>query len=752
MPISNGVSRHLNPLSAWVGRLTVSLRLLLGIVVPLVALVASLAIFYVVRGSVEAANDAGGQTVSRLLDAKEVRDSLSALQLSMNMFVGHPDGPAETALKDAVTKSGALSAASLADAGVSSDAVKTTLDAVAQVVTKRKSLGIDQTSGAAGDLAKAVAALRDYVTNQMDTSDQLAPAITQNYYDMVIASSAFQAGDDTAAARVDALAGKTLSAVQASFFTPDAKTAMSTLIGKFKAAFQALTGARHDLDKSLADTNAQFSPLLSALDARVAAANAEVSDTATKMRGALEFSTKVMTVVIGGSILLCIVVCWFLSRSISSQLNRLVRGMELIAEGDTGIVVDQVGGQGEVARMTRAVEVFRENMGKVRTLTQSERDASDGRRKERAAMMQELRRSFGEVIGAAAAGDFSRRADAGFADEELNSLATAINGLMETVERGLAETGAVLAALADAQLTMRVEGDYSGSFAKLKADTNAVADKLTDIVGRLQHTSSALKFATSELLSGANDLSDRTTREAATIDKVSGAVGLLSTTVRQNVESAKGASAMVGDASRIAREGGSVMTQATAAMELITTSSSKISNVVNLIDDIAFQTNLLALNASVEAARAGDVGKGFAVVAVEVRRLAQSAAEASTEIKQLINQSTADVADGARLVSDAADKLAAVLEAVQKSDLAFEGIARASSEQSNSIAQVNSDMRALEELTQHNAALVEETNAAIEQTQAQASDLDDLVNTFVLGGASAKPSRNAVPSGTLRAG
>ena len=721
-----------------------SLRLLLGIVVPLVALVASLAIFYIVRGSVEAANDAGQQTVSRLLGAKEVRDNLSAVQLSVNMFVGRPDGPTEQTLTEATEKSGSLGTANLAAAGVSPDAVKATLDAVAQVVTKRKGLGVDQASGTTGDLAKSVAALRDYVTNQMDTSDTLAPAITQNYYDMVIASSAFQAGDDSAAARVDTLATKTLSAVQASFFTPDSKTAMTGLIGKFKAAFQALTTARHDLDKSLADTNAKFLPLISALDARVAAANGEVGDTAAKMRGALEFSTQAMTLVIGGSIILCIVVCWFLSRSISSQLNRLVRGMELIAEGDTEVTIDRIGGTGEVARMSRAVEVFRENTLKVRSLTQNERDASDGRRKERATMMQELRRSFGEVIGAAAAGDFSRRAEASFADAELNALAISINGLMETVERGLAETGEVLAALAEAQLTRRVEGDYSGSFAKLKADTNAVADKLADIVGRLKQTSSALKFATSELLSGTNDLSDRTTKEAATIDKVSGAVDLLSTTVRLNVESAREASAMVGDASRIAREGGSVMTRANTAMELITVSSAKISSVISLIDDIAFQTNLLALNASVEAARAGDVGKGFAVVAVEVRRLAQSAAEASTEIKQLINQSTVDVADGARLVADAAAKLSAVLEAVQKSDNAFEGIARASREQSSSIAQVNADMQALEALTQHNAALVEQTNAAIEQTQAQASDLDDLVNTFVIG--EARPAPAATPA------
>jgi methyl-accepting chemotaxis protein len=168
-------------------------------------------------------------------------------------------------------------------------------------------------------------------------------------------------------------------------------------------------------------------------------------------------------------------------------------------------------------------------------------------------------------------------------------------------------------------------------------------------------------------------------------------------------------------------------------MERITQSSGKISNIIGLIDDIAFQTNLLALNASVDAARAGDAGKGFAVVAVEVRRLAQSAASASADVKVLIEQSAQEVAGGSKLVSDAAGKLVQMLSAVRDNHEALDAIARASREQASSIEEVTVAVRTMDEMTQHNAALVEETNAAIEQTEAQAVELDRVVDVFKLG-------------------
>jgi len=357
-------------------------------------------------------------------------------------------------------------------------------------------------------------------------------------------------------------------------------------------------------------------------------------------------------------------------------------------------------------------------------------NAAIDRLADRPALMRELQVAFGEVVDAAIAGDFSKRVHAQFPDPELNALAGSVNNLVATVERGLSETGEVLAALANTDLTQRMGGGYQGSFAKLKEDTNAVADKLCDVVAQLRTTSQALKTATEEILSGSDDLSERTTRQAATIQETSAAVEQIAGTVNENARKALEAANKTEAASQLANEGGQVMGLANEAMERITSSSSKISNIIGMIDDIAFQTNLLALNASVEAARAGDAGAGFAVVAVEVRRLAQSSAQASSEIKVLIEQSAAEVGSGSRLVAEATSKLGAILRSVQENSALVAGISVASREQSSSVQEVTTAIRLMDEMTQHNAALVEQINAAIEQTEGQAKELDQIVGVF----------------------
>jgi len=420
-------------------------------------------------------------------------------------------------------------------------------------------------------------------------------------------------------------------------------------------------------------------------------------------------------------------------RTIVNPVRSLTQTMSELADGKLDVDIANTDAKDEIGAMARAVEVFRQNAKRVAALS-AEEAAHNLAIVERADMMALLQAELAAVMKAASAGNFDQRVPTDFSDGELNSLAASVNGLVETVDRGLAETGTVLSAIANTDLTQRVTGEYQGAFGALKNNTNAVAEKLADIVAQLQDTSRSLKTATSEILAGANDLSERTTKQAATIEETSAAMETLADTVMKNAERAQQANGKAKDVTLSAEQSGEVMAKATGAMERITTSSAKISNIIGLIDDIAFQTNLLALNASVEAARAGDAGKGFAVVAVEVRRLAQSAASASADVKVLIEQSASEVRDGSRLVADAADRLNGMLEGVRASSMLMDGISRDSQEQSTGITEVSIAVRQMDEMTQHNAALVEEMNAAIEQTETQATELDTIVDIFKVTG------------------
>ncbi len=398
----------------------------------------------------------------------------------------------------------------------------------------------------------------------------------------------------------------------------------------------------------------------------------------------------------------------------------------------------------------KSAEAARE-ASKVRDLAQSSEAERATHDANYAAMVQRLENSFGEVVGKATEGDFSARVPADFGDLGLDNLAQKVNSLIDSMEHGVGETVTVLARIADTDLGARMSGDHAGAFARVQQDVNRVAERFQDIVTRLRTASQSLKSATSEMHTGSTDLANRTSEQAGTLQRTTGAIGDLTDTVGENARRAKQASTVAAEVSRAAEEGGAVMLQATAAMERITASSAKISNIIGLIDDIAFQTNLLALNASVEAARAGEAGKGFAVVAVEVRRLAQSAAEASSDIKRLIDQSVTEVKGGSQLVTGAASKLEAMLASARSSTDLTTQIAARSEDQSRALAEINKSVRQLDEMTQHNASLVEETNAAVGRTEEQALELDRIVEVFTVAGVpQAKPAA-ATPAKGARA-
>ncbi len=309
--------------------------------------------------------------------------------------------------------------------------------------------------------------------------------------------------------------------------------------------------------------------------------------------------------------------------------------------------------------------------------------------------------------------------------------------LQTTIEVVLAETSRVMEGLSTGDLTQRMEGSFPGDFARLKDATSITIEKLTDVVRNITSGASSVKTGADEIAQGNTDLSQRTEEQASSLEETASSMEEMTSTVRQNADNAGQANQLAQAAREQAEKGGAVVSKAVEAMRAINASSKKISDIIGVIDEIAFQTNLLALNASVEAARAGDQGRGFAVVASEVRNLAGRSATAAKEIKDLIEDSGGKVDEGSRLVNESGETLEDIVNGVKKvTDIVGE-IAAASQEQSAGIEEVNKAITQMDELTQQNAALVEEAASASESLGEQADDLNHMMTFFTVDGDSA---------------
>jgi methyl-accepting chemotaxis protein len=443
-----------------------------------------------------------------------------------------------------------------------------------------------------------------------------------------------------------------------------------------------------------------------------------------RMLFALIASITVIGVVAG-----CAIGILIARRSLSGPIIQLTDAMKRLAGGDHNTEVPAVGRPDEIGDMASAVEVFKRNGQEVSRMNAQE----NGMR----AKSDDLQTRMASVLAAAADGDFTCRINKEFGDENLDRFARNVDQLLTTVDDGLRQTGQILKRLAAGDLTETMAGDFRGAFAELQRNVNDAILNLAKTMSEVRHATSSISGNSNELRTAADDLARRTEQQAAALEQTSAALDEITAVVKTSTTRAQEASTMVGEAKDSTAQSATVVREAISAMGRIEQASREISQIINVIDEIAFQTNLLALNAGVEAARAGEAGKGFAVVAQEVRELAQRSANAAKDIKTLITKSGHEVAGGVNLVQKTGEALTEIETRVLSINDHIQSIATAAREQATGLNEVNIAINQMDQVTQKNAAMVEETSAATHKLSHEADTLFSLLSHFKVANATA---------------
>ncbi len=424
-----------------------------------------------------------------------------------------------------------------------------------------------------------------------------------------------------------------------------------------------------------------------------------------------------------------------LYRGIAEPVGSSTAVMRKLADGDLDVDVPFTELKNELGEMARAVEVFKQNAIKVRELNAQEAALQ--------AKSADLQSNIGEVVSAAVAGDFTKRITKNYGNVDLDRFAAQVNELVASVDHGVAETRRVISALSDGDLTAGMHGEFQGAFAELRDNVNHTMANLRHLLGQVRIAIETINSGAGEMRTASGELSKRTEQQAASLEETSAALEEITAAVKNSTERATEASHMVDEARRSTEQSSAVVQNAVSAMGRIEQASGEIGQIINVIDEIAFQTNLLALNAGVEAARAGEAGKGFAVVAQEVRELAQRSAHAAKEIKTLISRSGDEVQTGVKLVTATGDALGQIQSHVIKINEHVHSIATAAREQSTGLSEVNTAVNHMDQMTQQNAAMVEESTASSNRLADEASNLARLITRFKLDDAA--PALRAAP-------
>ncbi len=396
------------------------------------------------------------------------------------------------------------------------------------------------------------------------------------------------------------------------------------------------------------------------------------------------------------------VVAFVLSRATRNAVEKIASATKDLAQGGRAVDLDGLRRGDELGDIVASLKVFQDNQRHLDTLRQEQ-----------------------ERSGALAAEE--RRAKEAAAESAARDQVQVVTALAEGLDR-----------LASGDLAFRISTAFPGHYNKLREDFNVAITRLEETIAVILSTASSLQSGSSAIVASAGELSERTERQAATLEETAAAMDEITATVKKTADGAVGARDVVAAAKDSASKSGDVVQGAIHAMGEIESSSRQISQIIGVIDEIAFQTNLLALNAGVEAARAGDAGKGFAVVASEVRALAQRSAEAAKEIKGLIAASTAQVARGVTLVDQTGVALGQIVNQVAEINTIVSEIAASAKEQALGLNQVNAAINQMDQATQRNAAMVQESTAVSRDLGHDAEELGRLMSRF-----SINPSRSA---------
>ena len=417
----------------------------------------------------------------------------------------------------------------------------------------------------------------------------------------------------------------------------------------------------------------------------------------TAMKAEFDFMQVLITAVSALAFLIAAAAMLFTVTGVASPIQRIARSMRGLAGGDTDTQIPYAGRTDEIGEMAAAVEIFRQAAISNKRL---EAEAEESRRQ------AELDRIAGQ-----------QRAEA----EAAERMRIATSGLAAALKR-----------LASGDLSFQLEEAFAADFEELRRDFNQSVRQLSSTLQVIQDSVSTMDSGAREMATAAENLSRRTEQQAASLEETAAALDEITANVNSSTRRTEDARTVATQANQGAAKSAGVVASAEEAMRRIEGSSQQISNIIGVIDEIAFQTNLLALNAGVEAARAGEAGKGFAVVAQEVRELAQRSAQAAREIKGLIQNSSDEVENGVKLVRDTGVALQAISGFITEMNQHMDSIATAAKEQSIGLAEVNTAVNSMDQTTQQNAAMVEQSTAASSSLAMETAKLRELIGQFRL--------------------